>query len=488
MKKILNIFLVMTILCMNFIGFIDVVNAVEPDIVLNESTVIERIDYSEDVAKDIIDKLTNWSNSHATVLKDLFDRDFMNKLDSSDFSIQLVIDELELRGSRGCYECSAAAYDLKTIKPSIMEDIEYLKQTIGLVSYYLDNYESADELKILMEARTVLKNLKPSISKLVKIYYDLYYDEVNDKIDSFENYSELVELYEELSEKLVDSNALYNKVMKKLNSLKDLYISKNLDIYDPIIEEELRSYFEPYRADYEKLYNKLEAKLQTKLDEKINSIVDGVDTTNVKAVIDANNQLKEIMNKIFKAQNEVNSKFNQFSGLFDGVDFASKYATKYKKQIVSRLQKAYNHTESYLIKLNVLVTVRNESDKKILSVNNEKGLIVYDSKNLAPSILINKLQANYGNLRALNTYSSNIGTKSIIQAYYENDALRDFILVVRGDINPNGEIDITDLVALCDKIYGLKDLDEYQMIAADFDNNSKIDITDLVNLCDRIYE
>ena len=66
--------------------------------------------------------------------------------------------------------------------------------------------------------------------------------------------------------------------------------------------------------------------------------------------------------------------------------------------------------------------------------------------------------------------------------------LKEFDIVVRGDVSPDGRIDITDLVKLCDKMYGLSNLDTFEMLAADFDENNKIDITDLVSLCDKLYK
>ena len=56
-------------------------------------------------------------------------------------------------------------------------------------------------------------------------------------------------------------------------------------------------------------------------------------------------------------------------------------------------------------------------------------------------------------------------------------------VIVKGDINPSGRVDITDVVTLCKKMFNGSILDTYQLIAADMNNDSRYDITDIVMIC-----
>ena len=478
MKKIFNLFLAVNIILIVFISFSSTVKAYEPNGTLYGEEVIDRMDDSLVVFNSLINTLTTWSNSYSEDLKDIINRDLLD-----DVSLDSIISKLRNAGH------FSAADDLENIKPNIQDDIDYLKTTFDMMEYYINHdiqTDTIDDTDIYYKLRSSFRDSKESINNLIRIYYNSYYTELENKIDSFDNYNELKDLYDSLLDKL--NGSTFNKFKQQLDKVKDIYISKDLEIYEPMIKAEFSDYYQRFKTDYNKLYDKLETKLQQKLDERLNEIINPVDKTNVSEVIEANKKIYNIMNKIEEITNDVSDKINRLNNYFSDINIFNEYALEYESKIINRLNEAYNYTKSKLIDLDLLVTVKNESDKKIIKLDNENGLIVYDSKNLNPSILINKLSVNYGELKESNTYGGKIGTKSKLSVYYETEVLKNFDIVVRGDISPDAKLDITDLVKLCDKMYGIVNLDVYEMIAADFDDNLKIDITDLVNLCDRLYE
>ena len=68
------------------------------------------------------------------------------------------------------------------------------------------------------------------------------------------------------------------------------------------------------------------------------------------------------------------------------------------------------------------------------------------------------------------------------------EILKTLLVIVKGDVNPSGRIDITDVVNVCNKMFGKLTLSDYQFIAADMNNDSKIDITDIVMICNRMFK
>ena len=358
-----------------------------------------------------------------------------------------------------------------------------------MIEYYINHDiedDGVDDTDIYYKMRSVFRNSKESINNLIRIYYNLYYNEVQNKIDTFSSYSELNDLYDKYSNMV--EGTMFSKFKQKLDRAKNFYISNNVEIYEPIIKDEFRGYYTTLKSDFDALYTKLENKLQQILDDRLNEIINPVDKTNVKQVIEANKKIYNIMDKINEVKADANDKITRVNNYFDGISAFATYASEYETKVIDRFTEAYEYAKSKLIKLDLLVTLKDERDKNIIKIDNENGIIIYDSSDLEPSTLINKLFVNYGEFTAVNTYSGKIGTKSSLSVYYETDLLKDFLVVVRGDISPDAKRDITDLVKLCDKMYGLVELDAIETLAADFDDNSTIDITDLVNLCDRIYE
>ena len=470
MKKSICLFLVLLII---FLGFHNIY-AVD----YNEN-ILDRINNTENYALDLINKLTIWSNDHAYTIKDLVDKDLIDSL-----SIDNIILKLKESGYND------ASNNLESIKDSLNADSDYIETTFRYIDNYLDNnlnIDNVDETDIFYTCRNVLKKIKTPLNNLIRIYYNLYSNDINNKIESFNNISELIDLYNNYFLDFFESNTGFSKIKAYLNKLKDLY-DKYLYVYEPQIKDEFRSYYESLKKDYDKLYKKLESKLQNKLDDKINEITGDVSKSNIDEITKANDKLMEIMERIESVKDNVNNKFQKLDNYFSGIDIVLKYSSNYKEEILSRLTEAYDYTKSKLLDLGLVIKLKNEQDKKNIIIDTENELIIYNSKDLSINTLINKLLVNFGQLRESNTYSGKVGTKSKLLVNYNNKILKSFNIVVRGDIKPNGRIDITDLVKLCDKMYGLINLDNFEMIAADFDSNFKIDITDLVNLCDKIYE
>lgn len=481
MKKIFKIFLAVIMVAINFTGFANITIAEE----LNGSDVLNRIDSSEAVMLNLINNLTVWSNNHANDLKGIINKELLDSMSSDDLNIDFIINKLN---AKGYY---SAASDLEGIKSSIKSDASYLRTTLQQIADYLENdpvSDGVDEVDILYHSRSVFRNVKSPLKALIKIYYDLYYNDINSKIDNISSYDELMEIYDNIADRLVDTNNLYSKFKEKWNRFKNIYDSKSLEIYEPAFKEEFRSIYNTFKTDYNKLYNRLEQRLQTKLDEKIDNIITGVDITDFSEVNTANGKLDDIMNKINTTKNKIQTKFNQLNELVNGVHIIEEYYPEYENKIIDRLVEAYDYTESKKLTFASLILSRkNGITEKEVKIDNDRALVIYNSKDLTPLGLLNKLTVNYGDLREVTTYSGKIGTKSIIEAYYGASTLKQFTIVVRGDIKCDGRVDITDIVKFFDKMYGETELDEYQMLAADFDDNSKIDITDMVKLFDRFY-
>jgi len=65
--------------------------------------------------------------------------------------------------------------------------------------------------------------------------------------------------------------------------------------------------------------------------------------------------------------------------------------------------------------------------------------------------------------------------------------MEEYTIVVKGDVNPNGKFDITDVVNLCNELFDKVELNGMYFMASDMNDDGKIDITDVVKLCNLLF-
>ena len=85
-------------------------------------------------------------------------------------------------------------------------------------------------------------------------------------------------------------------------------------------------------------------------------------------------------------------------------------------------------------------------------------------------------------------FDQNVPFELRLRDAINNDlVVKDFLFIVKGDVNPSGRLDISDVVRMANKMFGKISLSEYETIAADMNDDNKIDITDIVYLCKKIF-
>ena len=456
--------------------------------VLTQDEAKQRVIDSEITAKNLISVLTNWSNTYGDDLEDIISRSLVNKINSisSESTFNLIVSELNANGH------SSAATALNAKKSEIMADVNYLKETQRLLKEYFNANVSGGVVgsrSLFVQIEDSLKALKTPLKNLMNIYYDSFSDKLLDEVDNCSTVKDVRDFYDEILNKITELDAEVTTIKNGLVDWQNLYNQYGITDYEDYIKEEFGSYYRKLDSLYNKVYNKLETKLQSLLDQKIQKIISDThtetDRSNANNVMERNDRLWDIINYITDLKSEIQSKFDKANSYIK-IDTAKTYAKKYQKQITNRFTEAIDYTKTYLID-NLEITVRNQSDTKFVKVQMENGLIIYDNKDLSSATFIAKLKATYGDLQAKKTYSGNIGTLSEVEAVYNNNILKTLLVVVKGDVAPSGRVDITDIVNVCDKMFGKKTLSRYQTIAADMDDNNKIDITDVVKICDRMF-
>ena len=480
MKKFLKCFLIMIVLMFSFTLNVKA---------LTQDEARQKVIDTENEARELVNILTEWSNSYSADFEDIISRSLINKVNSLEVSdaIDLIINELNSKGH------GSAAGSLSSRKASIMTRVNNIKSLQAeLKAYFQANVSGGvvGSRKVFVQIEDSLGALKSPIKNLIDKYYDSFSNKILAEVDSCTSASDVRSLYDDFFDKLTELDAEVSALKSGFSDWQDLYNQYGLEDYEDYIREEFGDYYRKLDSLYNKVYNKLETKLQNLLDQKIQKIISDTHTetdySNPDNVLERNNRLWDIINYIEDFKSDVESKISKVNS-YVKINTAKNYLRKYEDQITDRIDEAIEYTKTYLID-NLIISVKNDADKAYIKIDMQNGLIIYDSKALEAATFIAKLKASYGTLQPVKLYNGNIGTLSEVQAVYNNAIIKKLLVVVKGDVNPSGRIDITDVVNVCNKMFGKISLSTYQFIAADMNNDSKIDITDIVMICNRMFK
>ncbi len=466
MKKILYLTVI-------FIGLITNVYAIE----YTQEDIINRIDIASNKMNDLLGDCTTYINNNKEGIKSLIDREFVENFNESNFesSINLVITELRSNGYNN------SALELETLKPKLIDNYNYYKETIKITKEYLETHSDSGvtgNLDIFIKIRELFKNNKNKITTLGSKYYNIGFEKVKDNLDKV-SFKDAVDKFDYIFE--LD---IVNKIFEESEEYMSLYNSYHLEDYEDVFKDYLRSYYNTLKNDYNELYDILEERYQKSLDNKIQIIVDDTDLTNNESITNRNKKLYDLIDEIDYVSSILTNRFSEINSKIS-INSIKKYTKSYQEDIIDRLDDASSYVATYIID-NIIVSLKDTKYSNILYVNNDKEYIIYSGTDLSLNI-IDKLIANYGNLIGSKLYNGNIGTGSYLYVMSDNLVLKEYLFIVKGDVNPSGKLDISDVVKMANKMFDKTTLNNNEFIAADMNDDNKIDITDIVLLCNKLF-
>lgn len=442
-----------------------------------EEEVVNRINSSKVSVNELLGDLINWSDTNKNATKKLVNRDFVKSINSLDFETNLNKTISKLRSSGE----TKAADDLEVLKEKLLNNYNSYKETFKITKTYLEerkDYGVNGNLDVFIAIRELAKYNKSSITTLGKIYHSDGFNYVYDKVDKY-TIDEAVDKFDYVYE--LD---IVNKLFNKSDEFMTIYNDYHLEDYDDLFKDYFGNYYRTLKKDYYKLYDKLESKYQAILENKVKEIVDNTDLTSDASITNRNNKLYELIDEIDLTWNKLNTRFNNIDSKIK-IASIKKYTKEYQTEALNRFEEASNYVRKYIID-NLKLDVKNDSDRKVFQINMSREMIIYNGISLDVSI-VEKLVSNYGSLRATNLFGKNFGTGSRVQIINNDLVVKDFLFIVKGDVNPSGRLDISDVVRMANRMFDKVSLNEYETIAADMNDDNKIDITDIVYLCNKIF-
>ncbi len=495
MKKIFKLFMTIMILFV-FIPFVKAKTLTE-----ETNEYIGKIDNFALESKNKIQNLSDWLNTYKTEFSNVLDYNLINNInekiqsDSYDETIHLLVTALNNKNY------VAAANSLNIIGADEFLN-DYVDFKLDLLNFISDN---ADEMSITAEDPECLEclldmyeafnnaydtikpaytNLLNTISNVFSTVVDLkltYYQTLtnNELMSLVETYDDLGTIVSELITKFYDSLDDYQEVFAELIGNDELLLNK------------LKTKF---RSDFKTLLDTCEANLQ----EPLNSFVadrwdilrdDVNDTLNASTnVLSKNAYIYDKMKQI----NNVNKKFDKkLQDIMNKIDsnIVNDFINNILKRADKELQDAVSYLEGKIIIEEYDVKLVEEPTEDIF-INRATEMLVLDKILTATQFQSNILLANQnsGTLGFDFLNSQVVGTKSRVNVLENNIIMKNYVVVVKGDIDANARITITDAIEAAYYSLNARTFDKYELIAADLDENDNITITDAWEIARKALE
>ena len=294
--------------------------------------------------------------------------------------------------------------------------------------------------------------------------------DINDLIDE---YKELASLITALCTKYTNSIDAYAEVFEILGSS----VGASNGLFNTTIKSK-------FREDFNKLLNDIEGALRepinifidnrwTNLENYVADLVesDKTDVLKNSIIYDKIDQVTSVNNKFVAAINEI-------IGNLD-IESVKTKLNSILERGSTEFGNAIQYLRDHLIGSDYDIELVQNHDSKI-SINREKKLLILD-KLFSINEFKNqiKLANNFGTLTfELGNYEY-VPNKAIVRVTDNNAARKEYRVIVKGDVNNNGAITVTDVVKAAYYSLEVIELDEYEVMAADINNSNTITVTDV---------
>lgn len=400
----------------------------------------------------------------------------------------------------------------------------------GTLNYFEKGF--AELMNAIVDADSSLRDINITKTKVNKLLSDLNYSEnlisiipLRDAINSalaIDKNKFTASSYAAITGAITNANTVTGNYNSTLEDVNDAILQINNAIHALVVKttegEALVTWFENLNAlHYESGYSELENAINN-LNNVINRITDGEHVTLQTYEIALNQakarQAQLTHNSKQSLQNAIDSYYN-VEYLYTPQSFAV-----FKVFLISAEQKILNNTPMLVseiqAEINLLeqeaqnLVLKDDSNETIISViegnetfkfinkdgqeiNKEEHVYDPDSSLYLTNIaLYEKIttilsQFNNSNLKVFNMQGEEItnlanllvATGQVIKLYNsENEVIDSITLIVKGDLNGDGEVDIFDIARLNQLILGAE-LNEMFRLAGDINGDNEIDIFDM---------
>ncbi|MDD3392929.1 MAG: hypothetical protein PHE54_05270 [Bacilli bacterium] len=122
----------------------------------------------------------------------------------------------------------------------------------------------------------------------------------------------------------------------------------------------------------------------------------------------------------------------------------------------------------------------------IITHNSNTNILSTNSLSLTNNNISNYLETNFGEVRVSNLANNKIKTGTVVEVIENGVVKTSYVLVVKGDTLGRGVVDISNIVHIVDAVLGEETLSSIYSMASDLNDDNSTDISDIIALIDKI--
>ena len=373
-----------------------------------------------------------------------------------------------------------------TLKRDIIKFVEDNKTELNLI-----NGSSAEcSLELFHKIKTSFNLIKPTISNTIEYLGKIFSKNIETNLNEKKNiqsnkFNLLIDEYKELASSISNLTKKYNNSLDEYENVFKI-IADDEDLFELAFRKK-------FRDDFNKLINDIDTLLKTPINEFIDRRWEILEE-NVTETVESDKTETE-KNEIIYAKidqvNDINDKFvsaiNEVIGDLD-INSIKEKMNSILERGDTEFSNAVKYLEDHLIIGDYDIELITNHDNKI-TIDRAQELIILD-KLFEIEEFKNQIELinNFGTL-VFNTGSYNkVPNKASIIVTDNGETQKEYKVIVKGDINGNGAITVTDVVMAA--YYSLEsiDLDQEEGMAADVNSNGAVTVTDVYMIAMRALE
>ncbi len=366
-----------------------------------------------------------------------------------------------------------------TFKQDLISFVRTNQATLNIDTGTNEGIECAFDLftKIKETFNSSKSNLSDTIDLIGSIFVGVMNRELNSK-NNIKN-SEIEGLIDEYKELGSLFTANVTKYTNSLDAYEEVFVilGGSEGIFDVTIKKK-------FREDLTRVLNNMESSLQETIDSfvsnrwnKLENYVTELKESD-KTVQEKNEDITDKIDQITRVNDKFVSAINEIIGDLDIESIKTKI-----NSILERGTTEFSNAKEYL-RDNLII-----GDYDIELVQNHDGDVDIDR---AKEILILDKLFSIEEFKRQIELANNLGTLvfdlgnysrvpngAIVRVTDEDETQKEYRVIVKGDVNGNASLTITDAIEAAYYSLNAKELDQYAQMAADINNSNSVTITDV---------
>ena len=445
-----------------------------------------------------MNSLNSWMQDYKDEVVAVLDQNLMdsllNEISSENYagSIELLIDALtdanylEAANKLDQIDLGNSIADYLELEENLLKFINDNSSSLNIIDGTEEGVDCLFNLYDAMNAsydelKTSITNNFEKLSTLLGSVFEKYLDKIKtisnqELAEIFAEYKDYLGFIDEMVTKYNQAFTKYEDVLKKVigneatlsNRLKDKVAS------------DVKTLISKYEAKIKAPLNDFIEDRWSKLKADVAAVVSSDDT-----ILNRNARLYSRMDKIEEINNDITKEVNATIA-----NVNSSFIKNKMKSLLTKTNNELNDAIAY-IEENLLIgdydikLIKNHDSS--LTIDRARELIIVDkifkvNDFQRQIILANEgfgiLKYNFNNL-------ANVATKSLVTVTENDEVMKKYTVVVKGDVDSNGRITVTDVLETAHAALKSRTFDEFEFIAADLDYSNRITVTDVLEIANR---